>query len=37
MYFFGEFKSSQLLCFKEAFNKKKVAYEKTKVGGRSGK
>jgi len=29
----GEFRSSQLLRFEEAFSKEKVAYEKTKIGG----
>jgi hypothetical protein len=34
---FGEFIFGQLLHFEEAFSKKKATYEKTKVGGRSGK
>jgi hypothetical protein len=36
MDFFGEFRSSQLLCFKEVFSNEKIAYEKTKVGGKNG-
>jgi hypothetical protein len=33
----SEFRFGWLICFKEAFNEEKVAYEKTKVGGWRGK